>query len=67
MRGGYLHARVTLAAALARSGELDGAHTEMAQIKHQRDDFTPELIDQPYQPEHFAEIVDGLRLADLEN
>ncbi len=56
-----------LAAALAKSGELDQAHTEMAQIKQQRDDFTPELINQPYQPEHFAEIVDGLRLASLEN
>ena len=28
--------------------------------------FTPELINQPYQPDDFADVIEGLRLAGLE-
>ncbi len=65
IRGGYLHARVVLTAALARSGAVAEARAEMAEIKRQSPDFTPELINQPYQPDDFADLIEGLRLAGM--
>jgi len=66
IRGGYLHGRVILTAALARSGAVAEAGAEMAEIKRQSPNFTLELINQPYQPDDFADVIEGLRLAGLE-
>jgi len=67
MRGGYLHARVVLTASLAKSGAIGEAQAEAAEILRISPDFTIDLINQPYQPEHLAALIDGLRLAGLED
>ena len=54
-----------LTAALARSGAVAEARAEMAEIKRQSPDFTPELINQPYQPDDFADLIEGLRIAGM--
>ena len=38
----------------------------MAEITRQSPNFPPELINQPYQPDDFANVIEGLRLAGLE-
>jgi len=66
MRGGYLLGRVILAASLARSGAIEDARAEFAEIMRHSPDFTTDLINQPFQPQHRADLIEGLRLAGLE-
>ncbi len=66
IRSGYLFPRLFLAASLARSGDVDGARTQVDEIMSIKPEFTTDLINQPFQPRHRAELIDGLRLAGLE-
>ncbi|MFB3048566.1 MAG: tetratricopeptide repeat protein, partial [Acidimicrobiia bacterium] len=67
IRSGYLLARVILVAGLAKSGAIDEAQAELANILKINPEFTPDLINQPFQPHHRADLIEGLRLAGLED
>ncbi len=67
MRSGYLLARVILVASLAKSGAIDEAQDELANILKINPEFTADLINQPFQPHHRADLIEGLRLAGLED
>ncbi len=66
IRSGYLLARVILVASLAKSGALEEAQAELANILKINPEFTADLINQPFQPHHRADLIEGLRLAGLE-
>jgi tetratricopeptide (TPR) repeat protein len=67
IRSGYLLARVILVAGLAKSGAIDEAQAELANILKINPEFTPDLINQPFQSHHRADLIEGLRLAGLED
>ncbi len=67
MRSGYLLARLILFASLAKSGAIDEAQDELANILKINPEFTADLINQPFQPHHRADLIEGLRLAGLED
>jgi adenylate cyclase len=66
IRSGYLLARVIITAGLARSGAVAEAEAELAEILSINPEFSVDLINQPFQPEHRADVIEGLRLAGLE-
>jgi hypothetical protein len=56
---------VILTASLARSGAIAEAQAAFAEILEINPDFSADLINQPFQREHRADVIEGLRLAGL--
>jgi adenylate cyclase len=67
IRSGYLLARVILVASLAKGGAIDEAQAELANILKINPEFTADLINQPFQPHHRADLIEGIRMAGLED
>jgi adenylate cyclase len=66
IRSGYLLARVILTASLAKNGAIAEAEAELVEILSINPEFSTDLINQPFQPHHRADLIEGLRMAGLE-